>query len=61
MTLLVLIVGELQALDALASEHPEDANAKTVYTAVAIGLLLIAFLALLGAPGRLERGESEDD
>lgn len=47
-TLSLFVIGELQALDALAREHAENANASTVYTAIVIGLLLIAFLAMFG-------------
>jgi hypothetical protein len=49
-TLVVLIGGELQALNALANTHPEHANPQNVYTAVAVGFVIVAFIALFGAP-----------
>jgi len=48
MTLAVLIAGELQALAALASEHPARESPQNVYTAVAVGLAIVGFVALFG-------------
>jgi hypothetical protein len=58
LTLFLFTFGELQALSALASNHPEHANAKNVYTAVLVGLLLVAFMALFGTPAK---GGEQDD
>jgi hypothetical protein len=48
LTLLVLIVGELVALNALAKDHPERVDPATVYTAVMAGLVIVAFLTFFG-------------
>jgi hypothetical protein len=59
-TVLSLISGELQALDALASGHPERAHPQTVYAAVAVGLIVVGFLALFGRIEPAVSGEADD-
>jgi hypothetical protein len=57
-TLLFLVVAELQALNALASQEPKRENATTVYTAIVLGLIVVAYLALFGAPRTADEKES---
>jgi len=47
-TLLFLAVGEFEALDALAKPHPESVYAKNVFIAIAVGVVLVCFFALVG-------------
>ena len=47
-TLFTMIAGELRALSALASGHPETYRAEHVYTAVVAGMFVVAFLGLFG-------------
>jgi hypothetical protein len=56
-TLFTLVAGELHALNALAGLHPERQKPWTAYTAVAVGLIIVAFIALFGG---LQTEESED-
>ena len=46
-TLLFLVVGELEALNVMAKPHPEHHNAKAVFIAVALGVVLVCFFALV--------------
>jgi hypothetical protein len=56
-TLVVLVAGEIQAINAVASQNPEHKNPGGVYTAVVVGLIVVAFVALFGGP---QRGEPDD-
>lgn len=54
---LTLVAGELHALDARASEHPQREDPSVVYSATAVGLIVVGFLALFGGSGRERKGD----
>lgn len=54
-TLVLLVTGELQALSTLASGRHRTATASTVYAAIVVGLVVVAFLAVFGPPERARR------
>jgi hypothetical protein len=53
----ILVAGELDSIDALAEPGIEREHPEWVYTAVVMGLIAVAFLALFGAPNV----EAQDD
>ena len=49
-TLTMLVAGEVRALEAF--DDPSQGDAKAVWMAVSVGLVLIAYLALFGGTGQ---------